>query len=81
MLLAEFDTVSDFVGYLYRRETAIKESINLTFRELDLMMLFLIERSAGQWGLILLPESTGGGGTVVPAELWSDPYAIVSLSG
>jgi hypothetical protein len=40
------------------------------------MMLSLIERSSGSWGLILLPESTGNRGTVVPAGLWSDPYAI-----
>src|SRR5262249_10845593 len=34
-LLAELDTISDFVAYLYRREQVITRSISTTFHEFD----------------------------------------------
>jgi hypothetical protein len=75
ILLAEFDTISDFVGYLSRREAAVEKSASLRFRELDFAMLALLERSAGAWGLLLSPESPAEQDTDVPPDLWTDAYA------
>ena len=74
IILEEFDTIGDFVAYLVRRECAIQGSTNLKFQELDLVMLALLERSGGAWGLLLEPELSNSQGTIVPPELWDDTY-------
>jgi hypothetical protein len=73
VLLAELDTISDFIGYLYRREKAITCSASVRFRELDLLMLYLLERSNGQWGLVFPQRAAPA---AIPEGLWEDPYAV-----
>jgi hypothetical protein len=72
-IFAELDTISDFVWYLNRRERAIVENSDTCFQELDLLMLSLLERSEGQWGLLLSPGTAGGAG--IPGGLWADAYS------
>jgi hypothetical protein len=69
-ILAELDTISDFIWYLNRRERAIATP-NACFRELDLLMLSLFERSEGQWGLLLDVNDESG----IPEGLWTDAYS------
>jgi hypothetical protein len=71
--LAELDTISDFVTYLNRREQVITGSVSTQFREFDLLMLHLLERSNGQWGLLLSGSATP---SAIPEGLWDDPYCI-----
>jgi hypothetical protein len=70
-LLSELDTISDFVWYLNRRERIISDNPDIQFRELDFLMLSLLERGEGQWGLLLLPDSANAG---IPEGLWTDAY-------
>jgi hypothetical protein len=72
-ILAELDTISDFIWYLTRRERAVVETPVTCFRELDLLMLSLLERSEGQWGLLLLPDAAEAAG--IPEGLWTDKYS------
>ena len=72
-LLAELDTIADFVAYLYRREQVVTRSVNTQFREFDLLMLHLLERSNGQWGLLLAGSEDP---SAIPEGLWEDPYCI-----
>jgi len=74
IILEEFDTIADFVAYLVRREFAIHGSTKAEFQELDLVMLALLERSEGAWGLMLEPGSSSSQGAIVPPELWRNTY-------